>query len=85
MEKLANYPEAGDGVMIVERNRRFGYSPDGQVVSRTGAVARNGSALDLNDATRYEWARFAQDEEGTNVKTTLGEGACAAQVSDRGK
>jgi hypothetical protein len=24
MEKLANYPEAGDGVMIVERNKRVG-------------------------------------------------------------
>jgi hypothetical protein len=67
MEKLANYPEAGDGVMIV----------------RHGCQERQ--SLDLNDATRYEWARFAQDEEGTNVKTTLGEGACAAQVSDRGK
>jgi YD repeat-containing protein len=30
---------------------RFTYSPDGQVVSRTGTVARNGSLLDLNDGT----------------------------------
>jgi hypothetical protein len=30
---------------------RFGYSPDGEVVSRTGTVARNGSVLDLNDGT----------------------------------
>jgi hypothetical protein len=30
---------------------RFGYSPNGQVVSRTGTVARNGSVLDRNDGT----------------------------------
>ena len=30
---------------------RFGYSPDGQVVSRTGTVAKEGSVLDLNDGT----------------------------------
>lgn len=30
---------------------KFGYSPDGQVVSRTGTVAKNGSLLDLNDGT----------------------------------
>ncbi|MGB8417920.1 DUF6531 domain-containing protein [Paraburkholderia sp.] len=30
---------------------RFGYSPDGQVVSRTGTVAKDGSVLDLNDGT----------------------------------
>lgn len=30
---------------------RFGFSPDGQVVSRTGTVAKDGSTLDLNDGT----------------------------------
>ncbi|CAE6715069.1 hypothetical protein R69608_03544 [Paraburkholderia nemoris] len=30
---------------------RFGYSPEGRVVSRTGTVAKNGSVLDLNDGT----------------------------------
>ncbi len=30
---------------------RFDYSPDGQVVSRTGTVAKDGSVLDLNDGT----------------------------------
>lgn len=30
---------------------RFGFSPNGQVVSRTGTVAKNGSILDLNDGS----------------------------------
>lgn len=29
----------------------FGYSPEGNIVSRTGTVAKNGSALDLSDGT----------------------------------
>ena len=45
-----NASPANGGVRRVFKVR-FGYAPNGQVVSRTGTVAKDGSMLDLNDGT----------------------------------
>jgi YD repeat-containing protein len=49
--KFNEYASPANGGVRRVFKVRFGYSPDGQVVSRTGAVAKNGSLLDLNDGT----------------------------------
>lgn len=49
--KFQEYARPANGGIRRVFKVRFGYSPDGQVVSRTGTVARNGSLLDLNDGT----------------------------------
>jgi YD repeat-containing protein len=49
--KFNEYASPANGGVRRVFKVRFGYSPDGQVVSRTGTVARNGSTLDLNDGT----------------------------------
>jgi len=49
--KFSEYASPTNGGVRRVFKVRFGYSPDGQVVSRTGTVARNGSILDLNDGT----------------------------------
>ncbi|MFM0361378.1 DUF6531 domain-containing protein [Paraburkholderia sediminicola] len=49
--KFNEYASPANGGVRRVLKVRFGYSPDGQVVSRTGTVARNGSLLDLNDGT----------------------------------
>jgi YD repeat-containing protein len=49
--KFQEYASAANGGVRRILKVRFTYSPDGQVVSRTGTVARNGSLLDLNDGT----------------------------------
>jgi hypothetical protein len=49
--KFNEYASPANGGIRRVFKARFGYSPDGQVVSRTGTVAKNGSVLDLNDGT----------------------------------
>lgn len=49
--KFQEYASPANGGIRRILKARFTYSPDGQVVSRTGTVARNGSLLDLNDGT----------------------------------
>jgi Rhs family protein len=49
--KFQEYASPANGGIRRILKVRFTYSPDGQVVSRTGTVARNGSLLDLNDGT----------------------------------
>jgi YD repeat-containing protein len=49
--KFQEYASPANGGVRRILKVRFTYSPDGQVVSRTGTVARNGSLLDLNDGT----------------------------------
>ncbi|WP_035560724.1 hypothetical protein [Burkholderia sp. 9120] len=49
--KFSEYASAANGGVRRVFKARWGYSPDGQVVSRVGTVARNGSVLNLNDGT----------------------------------
>ncbi|MFM0076942.1 DUF6531 domain-containing protein [Paraburkholderia sediminicola] len=49
--KFQEYASPANGGIRRVFKVRFGYSPDGQVVSLTGTVAKNGSLLDLNDGT----------------------------------
>lgn len=49
--KFSEYASAANGGVRRVFKVRWNYSPDGQVVSRVGTVARNGSVLDLNDGT----------------------------------
>ena len=49
--KFNEYASPANGGVRRVFKVRFGYSPDGQIVSRSGTVARNGSILDLNDGT----------------------------------
>ncbi|CAE6701371.1 hypothetical protein R69888_00761 [Paraburkholderia haematera] len=49
--KFQEYASPANGGIRRILKVRFTYSPDGQVVSRTGTVARNGSLLDLNNGT----------------------------------
>ncbi|WNC91881.1 DUF6531 domain-containing protein [Paraburkholderia sp. FT54] len=49
--KFNEYASPANGGIRRVFKARFGYSPDGQVASRTGTVAKDGSALDLNDGT----------------------------------
>ncbi|MFM0054013.1 DUF6531 domain-containing protein [Paraburkholderia phytofirmans] len=49
--KFNEYASPANGGIRRVFKARFGYSPDGRVVSRTGTVAKDGSALDLNDGT----------------------------------
>ncbi|MFM0730290.1 DUF6531 domain-containing protein [Paraburkholderia sediminicola] len=49
--KFNEYASPANGDIRRVLKVRFGYSPEGRVVSRTGTVAKNGSVLDLNDGT----------------------------------
>jgi YD repeat-containing protein len=49
--KFHEYASPANGGIRRVFKARFGYSPDGQVASRTATVAKNGSVLDLNDGT----------------------------------
>jgi YD repeat-containing protein len=49
--KFNEYASSANGGIRRVLKVQFGYSPDGQVIARTGTVARNGSLLDLNDGT----------------------------------
>jgi YD repeat-containing protein len=49
--KFNEYESPANGGIRRVFKVRFGYSPDGRVVSRTGTVAKNGNVLDLNDGT----------------------------------
>lgn len=49
--KFNEYASPANGGIRRVFKVRFGFSPDGGVVSRTGTVAKNGSTLDLNDGT----------------------------------
>lgn len=49
--KFNEYASPANGGVRRVLKVRFNYSPDNQVISRTGTVARNGSLLDLNDGT----------------------------------
>jgi hypothetical protein len=49
--KFNEYESPANGGIRRVFKAKFGYSPNGQVASRTGTVAKNGSVLDLNDGT----------------------------------
>jgi YD repeat-containing protein len=49
--KFMEYASPANGGIRRVFKAKFSYSPDGQVVSRTGTVAKDGSVLDLNDGT----------------------------------
>jgi YD repeat-containing protein len=49
--KFMEYASPANGGIRRVFKARFGFSPDGHVVSRTGTVAKDGSVLDLNDGT----------------------------------
>ena len=49
--KFNEYASPTNGGIRRVFKAKFRYSPDGQVVSRTGTVAKDGSVLDLNDGT----------------------------------